>query len=248
MRRTAIALACSTVFVAVPALAANHEVTVGGSGFVYSPSELTIDVGDTVTFTNAGGFHNVTSDDGAVTSFHCSDACGDAPVGNLSSNLWSSTVTFPDAGTIGYYCEAHGATGGVGMSGVIVVKAAALPVVDVSPGSLSASAEAGTGTTASFDLANSGGATLDWSADTASGDCATPASVAWLTLDPASGSIAAGASATTVDVTFDATGLTAGAYSANICIHSNDAAHDPLTLPVDFTVTPDLIFANGFDG
>jgi hypothetical protein len=32
-------------------------------------------------------------------------------------------------------------------------------------------------------------------------------------------------------------------------VHSNDVAHDPLTLPVNFTVnTPDLIFQNGFDG
>jgi hypothetical protein len=32
-------------------------------------------------------------------------------------------------------------------------------------------------------------------------------------------------------------------------VHSNDVAHDPLALPVSFTVnTPDLIFENGFDG
>ena len=103
------------------AWAVDHAVTVGGSGNVFTPSTLAIAAGDTVTFTNAGGFHNVTSDPGAVTSFHCSDACGPAPTGNPSGNLWSQTITFPDVGTIGFFCEAHGGPGGQGMSGVITV-------------------------------------------------------------------------------------------------------------------------------
>lgn len=250
MRRTAFALACSTALFALPAFAANHDVAVGGGGFIYTPSELTIAVGDTVTFSNAGGFHNVVSDDGAVTSFRCANGCdGTGGNGDAASGAWTATVAFPTAGTIGYYCEIHGGSGGIGMSGTIIVEAATTPGLDVSPAALTASAEAGASTSTSFDIGNTGAATLDWSADTSSGDCATPVTVPWITLDPTSGSVAAGAGATSVDVTLDAAGLTAGVYSAKICIHSNDAANDPLTLPVDFTVnTPDLIFANGFDG
>jgi len=252
MRRITLAVACLNLFAVVPAFAADHVVIArnGPGGRHYDPSPLTIAPGDTVTFKNdiAGlGFHNVTSDDGAITSFHCSDACGASPAGNPSGNAWSSTVAFPSEGTIGYYCEAHGASGGIGMSGIIIV--ASTPFASVDPGSISASAEAGTSTASTFSIANSGSAALDWTVDSSSADCVAPAAVPWLQLAPLSGSITAGGVGATVDVTLDATGLTAGAYNANICVHSNDVAHDPLTLPVSFTVnTPDLIFQNGFDG
>ncbi len=94
------------------ALAANHTVTVGGSGLVFTPQVLNIAAGDTVTFTNAGGFHNAQSDAGAVTAFS---------TGAPSSDPWSSTVAFPTPGSIGYYCAIHGGPNGQGMSGTINV-------------------------------------------------------------------------------------------------------------------------------
>ena len=106
------------------ASAANHVVE-ARSTLTFSPSTLTIVAGDTVTFRNAGGFHNVVSDPGAVTEFRCANGCdGMGGNGNLSSAAWSATVTFPTAGTIGYFCEAHGSAGGVGMAGKIIVTAA----------------------------------------------------------------------------------------------------------------------------
>lgn len=104
------------------AAAANHVVTVGGSGNGFSPATLTIQAGDTVTFRNAGGFHNVVADD---ESFRCSTDCyreGYTGGGAPSSNLWSQTLTFSDAGTIGYFCSAHGGPGGAGMAGKIIVE------------------------------------------------------------------------------------------------------------------------------
>ena len=54
--------------------------------------------------------------------FRCANGCdGAGGNGNLSGAAWSATVAFPTAGTIRYFCEAHGAPGGVGMSGVITV-------------------------------------------------------------------------------------------------------------------------------
>jgi hypothetical protein len=135
------------------------------------------------------------------------------------------------------------------MAGTIVVEAAALPIVEVAPGEVSGSAEAGGSASTGFELANTGGATLDWTLDTSSTGCSAPVDVPWIVLAPTSGSITPGATAASIDVTLDASSLTPGAYNANICVHSNDAVHDPLTLPVSFTVnTPDLIFENGFDG
>ena len=104
--------------------AANWSVDVGGAQLAFAPATLTITAGDTVTFVNKGGFHNVAADDG---SFRCAQGCdssgGD---GNPSDVLWSATVTFPTPGTIGYHCEIHGAPG-LGMFGMITVDPASPP-------------------------------------------------------------------------------------------------------------------------
>jgi plastocyanin len=105
--------------------AANHTVT--ASGMSFSPKNLAINAGDTVTFRNDGGLHNAASDPGSVTMFRCANGCaGAGGNGNPSSALWSATVSFPTAGTVGYYCEIHGAPGGGGMSGTITIAAVAV--------------------------------------------------------------------------------------------------------------------------
>lgn len=90
------------------------------------------------------------------------------------------------------------------------------------------------------------------------GPCSGPV-VNWLSATPASGSIAGG-DGTTLQVTVNpsAGGLTPGAYSAELCITTNDPAHSLLSVPVNVTVTaaprqacdggPDEIFCTGFDG
>ena len=102
------------------AWAAPHTVTV--SNFMFTPRSLTINAGDTVTFTNSGGSHNVNADD---SSFRCAHGCdGDGAGGNGNvSSAWSFTRTFNTAGTIRYFCEAHGGPGGSGMAGSIIVNA-----------------------------------------------------------------------------------------------------------------------------
>jgi plastocyanin len=116
--RHSMILACLLIPVSSWAGSTNHTVTVGGSGLTFSPSSLSIAAGDTVTFVNAGGFHNATTNPGAVTSFRCANGC-DATGGNgaPSSAAWSGLVTFPTPGTASYFCEVHGQI----MSGVINV-------------------------------------------------------------------------------------------------------------------------------
>jgi hypothetical protein len=81
-----------------------------------------------------------------------------------------------------------------------------------------------------------------------SGGCATPEDVPWLSVAPASGTTAGGASTPTT-VTFDATGLATGVYDANLCVHSNDASNRLVAVPVELTVGgDDTIFKDGFDG
>lgn len=80
-------------------------------GMTFSPATMTIAAGDTVTWTNNSSLqHTVTADDGSFDS-------GTINMGGTYSH------TFTAPGTYRYYCRFHGAPGGVGMSGTIVVTA-----------------------------------------------------------------------------------------------------------------------------
>jgi plastocyanin len=120
-----IGIATSLGLFSAGAYAAPHQVTVGGGGgLTFSPNTLSIAAGDTVTFSYAGGVtpHNVRSDLTAVTQFRCALGCdGQGGNGTPTGTAWSATITFPTAGTVPFYCEIHGAPGGIGMSGVITV-------------------------------------------------------------------------------------------------------------------------------
>ena len=101
--------------------AATSIVNVGGATQVFAPKTTNIHVGDTVKFVNQGGVHNVVADDG---SFRCARGCdGDGHGGNggASSANWAVSVSFSQAGTVGYFCETHGMPGG-GMFGTINVR------------------------------------------------------------------------------------------------------------------------------
>jgi plastocyanin len=114
--------------------AATHSVVVGGSSggyyggnavLMFSPSNLTIDAGDSVVFTNAGGAHNVHADD---ESFRCARGCdGGTSAGNgdPSPDEWHATVTFDHPGSVSYHCDNHA---GMGMTGTITVQSMAADV------------------------------------------------------------------------------------------------------------------------
>ena len=132
LARTAALLPCVLLALAAArADAAQWFVETNGLGF--SPQFLTIAAGDSVTFLNRGGYHNVVADDGSFRCAHGCDGDGKGGSGNPSSSLWIASVTLPKPGTIGYFCEPHGAPGS-GMFGTIEVLAPAKPVTPV-PGS-----------------------------------------------------------------------------------------------------------------
>jgi len=133
-----IAPALLMLLVSTKVHAEDHRVTVGGTydsgGYTYpqlnfSPRMINANVGDTVTFVNSGGTHNVAADDG---SFRCANGCdGSGGNGNPSGSNWSSTITLTAAGTIGFHCEVHGS---MGMTGTINVTGAATTNVPITPG------------------------------------------------------------------------------------------------------------------
>jgi plastocyanin len=99
-----------------------HLVNVGQPLNSFTPQTFTITAGDTVTFVNKGGEHNVVADD---NSFRCAMGCdgdGHGGSGKPSAAPWTATVTFSTPGDVGFYCEIHGQPGG-GMFGTIHVTA-----------------------------------------------------------------------------------------------------------------------------
>ena len=88
----------------------NHDVLIDSPTNTFSPATLTIDVGDTVTFTNDGGTHNVNGD----LSTYPNNADGSLYSG-AASNSWVSYVWVCNtAGNYDYQCDPHAAMGMVG--------------------------------------------------------------------------------------------------------------------------------------
>jgi hypothetical protein len=65
--------------------------------------------------------------------------------------------------------------------------------------------------------------------------CTAPEDIPWLSVSPAMGTAAAGGQSV-ADVTFDATGLSAGTYEATLCVNSNDPMMPRVEVPVSLTV------------
>jgi hypothetical protein len=67
------------------------------------------------------------------------------------------------------------------------------------------------------------------------GICSYPDGVPWLSYSASRGSTDPGAT-TPITVTFDATTLSPGRYSANVCVNNNDLTHQRFAVPVTLTV------------
>lgn len=103
-------------------------------------------------------------------------------------------------------------------------------LIDVEPGSITATVEAGTAITQLMTINNLGQADLLYVVGQ-TGVCGPPP--AWFSAEPANGVVVPGGSAE-VTLTLDATGLTAGTYTATPCIGSND--FDQPIIEVDITL------------
>lgn len=140
------------ITLAPPSRATTYTVMATAS-LTFSPKTLTINVGDSVTWTNSSGYmHNVAADDG---SFRCANGCdGDGHGGNGDpTESWTFTRVFNQAGPVPYHCEVHGVS--YGMVGTITVQSASSPgMLGFSSASYS---QAETGGHATITLLRSGG-------------------------------------------------------------------------------------------
>jgi plastocyanin len=104
----AIVISCALLATPLIALAATSAVNI--QGFAFSPTPITVHVGDRVTWTNRDAVaHTTTSDTGAWNS------------GSLVTG-GSFSFTFTSAGTFAYHCAIHTA-----MTGTVVVQAVSTP-------------------------------------------------------------------------------------------------------------------------
>jgi plastocyanin len=93
--------------------AADHDVAI--SGFSFSPRTITVNVGDTVTWTNSDAqAHTATS----------GSAWSTGDIGNGGS----ASITFRTAGTFAYICAIHPQ-----MTGTVVVQGGSVPQTDTAP-------------------------------------------------------------------------------------------------------------------
>jgi hypothetical protein len=86
-------------------------VDVTASGGTFTPTDVTIDVGDTVRWTNSSGTHNV---NGTTVTFPTNPES----FGNALGTAWVYTYVFNTAGNYDYQCDAHVTSG---MTGTVTV-------------------------------------------------------------------------------------------------------------------------------
>src|SRR5215212_6699812 len=111
---------------AAPRTAETKTVTI--KDFAFDPKTISVNVGDTITWTNEGPSpHTVSADDASFDS------------GNLDKGATFSH-TFDKAGTFAYYCKYHGSKGGAGMAASIAVAEAAAAAPTAAPAAPAAAA------------------------------------------------------------------------------------------------------------
>lgn len=98
--------------------AEGHDVEIRAGQF--EPRELTVEVGDEVTWTNKHDdhVHSVTADDG---SFDSNPECSAGNPGACMDNRDQFTHVFAAEGRFPYYSRTSGGPGGQGSSGTVVV-------------------------------------------------------------------------------------------------------------------------------
>jgi len=101
-------------------LSAQTLHVVSSGNFFYNPSSLTINVGDTVRWTNAGGFHDVNATTNTITGQSFGNPESFASTATSNNFLYEHVFTI--AGTYNYDCSVgqHAANG---MVGTVIVNA-----------------------------------------------------------------------------------------------------------------------------
>lgn len=142
MRRSAAQLGWFVVPLALllapaPGATAADQAVTAGPGLSFTPDAVTVNQDESVTWTNAGGLHNVRFEDNSF-----------AQPPFVSTDPWSVTRSFGTAGSFRYFCDAHRALGMTGTVNVTAPESAPDPAAgqpdtsaQATPGSTTAAAQ-----------------------------------------------------------------------------------------------------------
>jgi len=147
-------------------------------------------------------------------------------VGHLGVDVDALSGLAFDAATNTLYLSTVDATTGAG----------AMYTVDTITGAATSVAPTGDGT-----------AFVAMAAVAAARPCGIAGDVAWLSLASYIEAPEGSGESVAIDAILDATDLTDGSYDGYVCLHSNDAAHNKIPIPVHLHVG-DAIFDQGFEG
>ena len=105
-----LTIAALALCLGVPATAfAQEAASVSVQDELFVPAQAELLAGDTLTWSHDGGEqHTITADDGSFDS-------------GLINPGDTFAQTFDAPGTYLYYCQIHGAPGGIGMAGIVLV-------------------------------------------------------------------------------------------------------------------------------
>lgn len=110
----AVALFALVAVAPLTALAAGSR-TITMAAAAYSPVILTVEAGTTIVFENSSTFpHTATAEDGSFDT------------GTVAAGT-SKSIVVSKAGSYPFFCQFHGARGGVGQAGTLTVTAASKP-------------------------------------------------------------------------------------------------------------------------
>lgn len=123
----------------------------------------------------------------------------------------------------------------------LMIFQAGASAIEILPESLTETLDEGQTAVQELTITNNGTASLTYSAIVAYNEGS-----GWLSVAPAFGSVAVGESST-VNATFDATGLESGIYTAIINFNSNDPNNPVVGIPVELTVTETCIIPENLE-
>ncbi|MFZ9777662.1 MAG: plastocyanin/azurin family copper-binding protein, partial [Schleiferiaceae bacterium] len=101
------------------AAATNHQIQVGSNFF--SPAYVSVSPGDTVTWTQVSGSHNV---NGSLATFPTNPAGFSS--GAVAGGTWTYSFVFTTPGVYSYQCDPHAAMGMVGKVNVVTLTPGAI--------------------------------------------------------------------------------------------------------------------------
>jgi hypothetical protein len=108
--------------------------------------------------------------------------------------------------------------------------------ITVDPAALSSTQEPDMVVTDTLTISNAGLGDLNWTIIESEAGTCVAGDISWASVDPTSGTTAAGGDST-VEVTFDSTGLAEGVYTGALCVQSDDPDMPEVIVPLTLTVT-----------